>query len=137
MRCKIEYRATTDKPTVLNPTNHSYFNLKGAGNGDVLNHRLQVFSDAVTPTDANHMATGEVMKVAGTGFDFTQPKPIGKDINGPDPAIVATPGYDINFIVRGPMGTAAPRRPCAGAGIRPGDGCVDHPAGHPALPAQQ
>jgi aldose 1-epimerase len=105
---KIEYRATTDKPTVLNPTNHSYFNLKGAGNGDVLNHRLQIFSDAVTPTDANHMATGEVMKVSGTGFDFTRPKPIGKDINGPDPAIVATPGYDINFIVRGPMGKLRP-----------------------------
>ena len=101
---RIDYRATTDKPTVLNPTNHSYFNLKGAGNGDVLKHRLQVFSDAVTPTDANHMATGEVMKVAGTGFDFTKPKAIGKDINGPDPAIVATPGYDINFIVKGPMG---------------------------------
>src|SRR5579872_2044801 len=104
----IEYRATTDKPTVFNPTNHSYFNLKGAGNGDVLNHRLQIFSDAVTPTDVNHMATGEVMKVTGTGFDFTHPKPIGKDINGPDPAIVATPGYDINFIVRGPMGQLRP-----------------------------
>jgi aldose 1-epimerase len=104
----VEYRATTDKPTVLNPTNHSYFNLKGAGNGDVLNHRLQIFSDAVTPTDANHMATGEVMKVSGTGFDFTKPKPIGKDINGPDPAIVATPGYDINYIVRGPMGKLRP-----------------------------
>jgi aldose 1-epimerase len=105
---KIEYRATTDRPTVLNPTNHSYFNLKGAGNGDVLNHRLQVFSDAVTPTDANHMATGEVLKVTGTGFDFTRPKPLGKDINGPDPAIVATPGYDINFIVKGAMGKLRP-----------------------------
>jgi len=105
---KIEYRATTDKSTVLNPTNHSYFNLKGAGNGDVLNHRLQVFSDAVTPTDANHMATGEVLKVTGTGFDFTRPKALGKDINGPDPAIMATPGYDINFIVKGPMGKLRP-----------------------------
>ena len=83
---KIEYRATTDKPTVLNTTNHSYFNLKGAGNGDILNHQLEVFSDAVTPHDTNHMATGEVMKVAGTGFDFTRPKTIGKDIDGPDPA---------------------------------------------------
>jgi aldose 1-epimerase len=105
---RIDYRATTDKPTVLNPTNHSYFNLKGAGNGDVLNHRLQVFSDAVTPTDANHMATGQVMKVNGTGFDFTKPKRLGKDINGPDPAIVATPGYDINFIVKGPRGRLRP-----------------------------
>jgi aldose 1-epimerase len=105
---RIDYRATTDKPTVLNPTSHSYFNLKGAGNGDVLNHRLQIFSDAITPTDANHMATGQVMKVSGTGFDFTRPKAIGKDINGPDPAILATPGYDINFIVRGPMGKLRP-----------------------------
>ncbi len=105
---RIDYRATTDKPTVLNPTNHSYFNLKGAGNGDVLKHRLQVYSDAVTPTDANHMATGQVMKVLGTGFDFTKPKALGKDINGPDPAIVATPGYDINFIVKGAMGKLRP-----------------------------
>jgi aldose 1-epimerase len=105
---RIDYRATTDKPTVLNPTNHSYFNLKGAGNGDVLKHRLQVFADAMTPTDANHMATGEVMNVSGTGFDFTKPKALGKDINGPDPAIVATPGYDINFIVKGAMGKLRP-----------------------------
>jgi aldose 1-epimerase len=105
---RIDYRATTDKPTVLNPTNHSYFNLKGAGKGDVLNHQVQILSDAVTPTDANHMATGEVMKVAGTGFDFTKPKRLGKDINGPDPAIVATPGYDINFIVRGKPGLLRP-----------------------------
>ena len=104
----VELTATCEEPTVCNLTQHSYFNLKGAGNGDVLKHRLQIFSDAVTPTDTNHMATGEVMKVSGTGFDFTRPKPIGKDINGPDPAIVATPGYDINFIVRGPMGKLRP-----------------------------
>ena len=105
---RIDYRATTDKPTVLNPTNHSYFNLKGEGKGDVLGHQVQILSDAVTPTDANHMATGEVMKVAGTGFDFTKPKALGKDINGPDPAIVATPGYDINYIVRGKPGQLRP-----------------------------
>jgi aldose 1-epimerase len=105
---QISYRATTDKPTVLNPTNHSYFNLKGAGNGDVLNHRLQIFSDAVTPGDANHMATGQVMPVLGTGFDFTKPKPLGKDINGPDPAIIATGGYDINFIIKGQGGGLKP-----------------------------
>ena len=115
---RITYRATTDKPTVLNITNHSYFNLNGAGNGNVLDHVLQIDSDAITPTDANHMATGQVMKVQGTGFDFTHPKPIGKDINGPDPAIVATPGYDINYIVRGHAGTLRPaakvRAPASG-----------------------
>ena len=105
---RIEYRATTDKPTVLNITNHAYFNLKGAGNGDVLNHRLQIFSDAVTPTDSNHMATGQVLKVAGTGFDFTKPKTIGKEIDGPDPLIKATPGWDINFILRGQAGKLRP-----------------------------
>lgn len=105
---RIEYRATTDKATVLNPTNHAYFNLKGAGNGDVLNTSMQIFSDAITVQDPNHMATGEVMKVAGTGFDFTKPKPIGRNIDGPDPAIVATPGFDVNFIVRGRMGKLRP-----------------------------
>jgi len=117
---RIDYRATTDKPTVLNPTNHSYFNLKGAGNGDVMNTRLQIFADAITPTDKNHMATGRVMKVSGTGFDFTKPKRIGKDIDGPDPAIVATPGYDINFIVRGPMGRLRP----AARAVEPASGRV-------------
>jgi aldose 1-epimerase len=102
---RIAYRATTDKPTVLNITDHSYFNLKGAGNGNGLGHVLQIFADAITPNDANHMATGQIMKVRGTGFDFTRPKPIGQDINGPDPAIVAAHGYDINFVVRGKAGT--------------------------------
>lgn len=105
---RVDYRATTDKPTVLNLTNHSYFNLKGAGNGDVLGHRLQIFADAITPGDKNHLPTGQVMKVSGTGFDFTRPKAIGKDIDGPDPAILATPGFDINYIVRGPIGRLRP-----------------------------
>lgn len=117
---RIDYRATTDKPTVLNLTNHSYFNLKGAGNGNVLNTRMQIFADAVTLNDANHMATGEVMKVAGTGFDFTKPKALGANINGPDPAIAATPGYDINFIVRGQMGQLRP----AAHVVEPGSGRI-------------
>lgn len=107
-RLRIDYRATTDRPTVLNPTSHTCFNLKGAGHGDVLRHSLQLFADAMTPTDANHIATGEVMNLSGTGFDFTKPKRLGKDINGPDPAILAARGYDINAILRGPMGKLRP-----------------------------
>src|SRR6201999_1151681 len=73
---KIAYSATTDKPTVLNLTNHSYFNLAGQGEGDVLGHIVTIDADRFTPVDANLIPTGEYKAVAGTPFDFTKPTAI-------------------------------------------------------------
>ncbi|WP_338875303.1 aldose epimerase family protein [Spirosoma sp. SC4-14] len=77
---RIDYKATTDKPTVFNPTNHAYFNLSGMKH-DVMNHVLMVAADKVLDTDSKQIPTGEMVSVAGTPFDFTKPTPIGEHIN--------------------------------------------------------
>ena len=102
---RIDYRATTDKPTVLNLTNHSYFNLKGHSGGDVLDHRLQIFANTVTHRDSDGVASGKIDSVKGTAFDFTTPSPIGAHINDSDPQIAIPHGYDQNFIINGKAGT--------------------------------
>ena len=96
---RIEYSATTDKDTVLNLTNHSYFNLKGRGNGDVLGHVLKIDASRMTPVDANLIPTGELKSVEGTPFDFRTPHPIGERIDADDPQLHLGHGYDHNFIL--------------------------------------
>jgi aldose 1-epimerase len=106
----VEYRATTDSPTIVNITNHTYFNLAGAAsNRDVLGHRLTLFADAYTPVDATLIPTGERRKVAGTPFDFSKPRTIGERVrDGEDEQIRRGRGYDHNFIVTGQAGTMRP-----------------------------
>lgn len=96
----VEYRARTDKPTIVNITNHSFFNL--AGKGDVLEHRLKLFADSYTPVDATLIPTGERRSVANTPFDFRQPRVIGESIrNGLDEQLRIGRGYDHNFVLSG------------------------------------
>ncbi|HEV2677274.1 MAG TPA: aldose epimerase family protein [Aliidongia sp.] len=97
----IEYQATTDRPTVLNLTNHSYFNLGGEGSGDVLEHVALLDADGFTPIDEKLIPTGEIRPVAGTPFDFRTPKRIGDDVrDGRDLQIFYARGYDHNFVLR-------------------------------------
>jgi aldose 1-epimerase len=97
----IAYEATTDRPTVVNLTNHSYFNLNPAG-GDVLDHRLWLAAAAYTPVDPGLIPTGEERPVAGGPFDFRVPTPIGARIrDGGDPQLVLGRGYDHNYVLDG------------------------------------
>jgi aldose 1-epimerase len=102
---KIEYSATTDKDTVINLTHHSYFNLAGQGEGDILKQSLFMNASRFTPTDAGSIPTGELRSVRGTPFDFMRATVIGKRINEPDQQLQFGKGYDHNFVLNGRMGT--------------------------------
>ncbi len=96
---KIDYSATTDKDTVINMTNHSYFNLAGQGNGNILDQVVWINADKMTPTNSTQIPTGKIVSVVGTPFDFLKPTPIGARINEKNQQLKYGDGYDMNFVI--------------------------------------
>lgn len=102
---RLHYHATSDKKTVLNLTNHSYFNLNGQDSGKMETHELWLGASRYTPSDAGSIPTGEIVPVAGTPMDFTEPKQVGKDIGADFTQLKQAGGYDHNWVIDGWDGT--------------------------------
>jgi aldose 1-epimerase len=107
-RLRIDYRATTDKKTVINLINHSYFNMAGEASGPVDHQILQLFAHRFTPIDDRSIPTGEIRDVAGSDFDFTHPTALGPRLASTDPQIAIKKGLDHNFVIDGTPGTLRP-----------------------------
>lgn len=103
----VDYSATTDRPTVINLSQHSYFNLGGGATPDVLNHRLTVYADGYTPVDGNLIPTGEIAPLADTPFDFRTPSAVGARIDNSNAQLRYARGYDHNFVLRRPLAPGA------------------------------
>lgn len=104
----IHYYATTDKTTIINPTNHTYFNLNGDDSGDATGHEIFINADYYTPINENLIPTGEIKNVSGTPFDFRVKKAIKTDINAEDQDLEFAGGYDHNFV----LNTSTLDKPC-------------------------
>ena len=107
---RIEYTARTDAPTVINLTNHGFFNLAGAGQGDVLGQRVWIDADQYAEVDQGKIPTGRLLSVEGTVLDFRKPAPIGAQLNLSDPLLTSSQGFDHSLVFRTPGG---PLRPVA------------------------
>lgn len=98
---RVDYHATTDRPTLVNLTNHTYWNLSGNARDDILGHELRLEADFITPIDATLIPTGALLSVAGTPFDFREAHPVGARLNEDDGQLLYAGGYDHNFVLRG------------------------------------
>lgn len=101
----IDYNCVPTEKCPLNITNHAYFNLKGFDGGQIVDHEVQFFCDAYTPTDNDAIPTGEIRDVTGTAFDFRTPKTIERDVDEKDEQLIIGRGYDHNFAISGYDGT--------------------------------